>query len=58
MDKNTATKITHATFRNMSIKKIKRADRKGAESVTEEKFALMFSTDISITGCDTPFRIQ
>lgn len=58
MDKNTVTRTTNATFRNMSIKKIKRADRKGAESVTEEKFALMFSTEISITGCETPFRIQ
>ena len=41
-----------------SIKKIKRADRKGSESVTEEKFALLFSTEISITGCDTPYKIQ
>lgn len=41
-----------------SIKKIKRADRKGTESVTEEKFALLFSTEITITGCDTPYKIQ
>ncbi|KAM9350447.1 signal transducer and activator of transcription 6 [Symphorus nematophorus] len=54
----TASKSTCATFRNMSIKKIKRADRKGSESVTEEKFALLFSAEITITGCDTPYRIQ
>ncbi|XP_034392530.1 signal transducer and activator of transcription 6 isoform X5 [Cyclopterus lumpus] len=54
----TSTKYTCATFRNMSIKKIKRADRKGSESVTEEKFALLFSTEITITGCDTPYKIQ
>ncbi|XP_067448216.1 signal transducer and activator of transcription 6 isoform X2 [Thunnus thynnus] len=58
LEHNTASKSTCATFRNMSIKKIKRADRKGSESVTEEKFALLFSTEISITGCDTPYRIQ
>ncbi|KAM6977775.1 signal transducer and activator of transcription 5B-like [Aplochiton taeniatus] len=58
LEHNTSTKSTCATFRNMSIKKIKRADRKGSESVTEEKFALLFSTEITITGCDTPFRIQ
>ncbi|KAM3872311.1 signal transducer and activator of transcription 6 [Diretmus argenteus] len=58
LEHNTATKSTCATFRNMSIKKIKRADRKGSESVTEEKFAFLFSTEISITGCDTPYRIQ
>uniref|UniRef100_A0A671XRD8 Signal transducer and activator of transcription 6, interleukin-4 induced n=1 Tax=Sparus aurata TaxID=8175 RepID=A0A671XRD8_SPAAU len=58
LEHNTSSKSTCATFRNMSIKKIKRADRKGSESVTEEKFALLFSTEISITGCDTPYRIQ
>ncbi|XP_017286403.1 signal transducer and activator of transcription 6 isoform X2 [Kryptolebias marmoratus] len=58
LEHNTTTRSTCATFRNMSIKKIKRADRKGSESVTEEKFALLFSTDIIITGCDTSFRIQ
>ncbi|XP_054626200.1 signal transducer and activator of transcription 6 isoform X2 [Dunckerocampus dactyliophorus] len=58
LEHNTATKSTCATFRNMSIKKIKRADRKGSESVTEEKFALLFSTEITITGCDTPYKIQ
>ncbi|XP_076597794.1 signal transducer and activator of transcription 6 [Chaetodon auriga] len=58
LEHNTASKSTCATFRNMSIKKIKRADRKGSESVTEEKFALLFSAEITITGCDTPYRIQ
>uniref|UniRef100_A0A8C9YYL0 Signal transducer and activator of transcription n=1 Tax=Sander lucioperca TaxID=283035 RepID=A0A8C9YYL0_SANLU len=58
LEHNTASKSTCATFRNMSIKKIKRADRKGSESVTEEKFAILFSTEITITGCDTPYRIQ
>ncbi|XP_028438130.1 signal transducer and activator of transcription 6 isoform X2 [Perca flavescens] len=58
LEHNTTSKSTCATFRNMSIKKIKRADRKGSESVTEEKFALLFSTEITITGCDTPYRIQ
>ncbi|XP_028264893.1 signal transducer and activator of transcription 6 isoform X2 [Parambassis ranga] len=58
LEHNTATKSTCATFRNMSIKRIKRADRKGSESVTEEKFAILFSSEITITGCDTPYRIQ
>ncbi|XP_012991812.1 signal transducer and activator of transcription 6 isoform X1 [Esox lucius] len=58
LEHNTSSKSTCATFRNMSIKKIKRADRKGSESVTEEKFALYFTTEISITGCDIPYRIQ
>ncbi|CAL8323459.1 unnamed protein product [Merluccius merluccius] len=58
LENNPTSKSTCATFRNMSVKKIKRADRKGTESVTEEKFALLFSTEITITGCDTPYRIQ
>ncbi|XP_047435770.1 signal transducer and activator of transcription 6 [Mugil cephalus] len=58
LEHNVASKSTCATFRNMSIKKIKRADRKGSESVTEEKFALLFSAEIPITGCDTPYKIQ
>ncbi|XP_066564756.1 signal transducer and activator of transcription 6 isoform X2 [Amia ocellicauda] len=58
LDHNASTKSTCATFRNMSIKKIKRADRKGSESVTEEKFALLFSSEISIMGCDSPYSVQ
>uniref|UniRef100_A0A3Q2Q4D0 Signal transducer and activator of transcription n=1 Tax=Fundulus heteroclitus TaxID=8078 RepID=A0A3Q2Q4D0_FUNHE len=58
MDKNTATRTTNATFRNMSIKKIKRADRKGAESVTEEKFALLFTAKISISTNDAFFVVK
>ncbi|XP_035236988.1 signal transducer and activator of transcription 6 isoform X2 [Anguilla anguilla] len=58
LEHNTSTKSTCATFRNMSIKKIKRADRRGSESVTEEKFALLFSSEISITGCDMPCCMQ
>ncbi|XP_016315951.1 signal transducer and activator of transcription 5B-like [Sinocyclocheilus anshuiensis] len=58
LEHNTASKSTCATFRNMSIRKIKRADRKGSESVTEEKFALLFTTEITITGCESPYSIQ
>ncbi|KAJ3586432.1 hypothetical protein NHX12_012830 [Muraenolepis orangiensis] len=58
LENNSTNKTTCATFRNMSVRKIKRADRKGTESVTEEKFAILFSTEITITGCETPFKIQ
>uniref|UniRef100_A0A672K5L5 Signal transducer and activator of transcription n=1 Tax=Sinocyclocheilus grahami TaxID=75366 RepID=A0A672K5L5_SINGR len=58
LEHNTSSKSTCATFRNMSIRKIKRADRKGSESVTEEKFALLFTTEITITGCENPYSIQ
>ncbi|KAL6483066.1 hypothetical protein MHYP_G00079380 [Metynnis hypsauchen] len=58
LEHNTASKSTCATFRNMSIRKIKRADRKGSESVTEEKFALLFTAEMTITGCESPYIVQ
>lgn len=58
LEHNPSSKSTCATFRNMSIKKIKRADRKGSESVTEEKFALLFTAEIIITGCESPCNVQ
>ena len=36
------------SFRNMSLKKIKRAEKKGTESVMDEKFALLFWSEFSI----------
>ncbi|XP_062397256.1 signal transducer and activator of transcription 6 [Sardina pilchardus] len=58
LEHNPSSKSMCANFRNMSIKKIKRADRKGSESVTEEKFAILFTADIAITGCDTAYGVQ
>lgn len=58
LEHNSGTRSTSATFRNMSIKKIKRAERKGSECVTEEKFALLFSGEIHISGCDFPYSIH
>uniref|UniRef100_A0A8B9L7I3 Signal transducer and activator of transcription 6, interleukin-4 induced n=1 Tax=Astyanax mexicanus TaxID=7994 RepID=A0A8B9L7I3_ASTMX len=58
LEHNPSSKSTCATFRNMSIKKIKRADRKGSESVTEEKFALLFTAEIMITGCESACNVQ
>uniref|UniRef100_V9KH47 Signal transducer and activator of transcription n=1 Tax=Callorhinchus milii TaxID=7868 RepID=V9KH47_CALMI len=48
LESNNSTKSTSATLRNMSLKKIKRSDRRGTESVTEEKFAVLFSADLSL----------
>ncbi|XP_032597366.1 signal transducer and transcription activator isoform X2 [Drosophila grimshawi] len=35
-------RVFSASFRNMQLKKIKRAEKKGTESVMDEKFALLF----------------
>ncbi|XP_053564149.1 signal transducer and activator of transcription 6 isoform X2 [Bombina bombina] len=44
------TKSCGALFKNMLLKKIKRCERKGSESVTEEKCAILFMTDIMGTN--------
>ncbi|XP_060571186.1 signal transducer and activator of transcription 5A-like isoform X2 [Ruditapes philippinarum] len=46
------------TFRNMSLKNIKRADRRGAEvhTVAEEKFCIYFSSDFNVGGNELKFQ--
>lgn len=39
-------------FRNMQLKKIKRTEKKGTESVMDEKFALMFYSRFNVYGTD------
>ncbi|XP_060606463.1 signal transducer and activator of transcription 5B-like [Ruditapes philippinarum] len=48
------------TFRNMQLKNIKRADRRGAEghaSITEEKFCIYFSSDFNVGGNELKFQV-
>ncbi|XP_077339687.1 signal transducer and activator of transcription 6 [Lithobates pipiens] len=45
-----ATRTCGAVFKNMLLKKIKRCERKGSESVTEEKCAILFTADINFSG--------
>ena len=42
----------------MSLKRIKRSDKRGAESVTEEKFTLLFKSDFSIGGNELVFQVN
>ncbi|XP_061872767.1 signal transducer and activator of transcription 5B-like isoform X1 [Colius striatus] len=51
MEYHQATGMLSAHFRNMSLKRIKRSDRRGAESVTEEKFTILFESQFSV-GCN------
>ncbi|XP_075055516.1 signal transducer and activator of transcription 6 isoform X3 [Mixophyes fleayi] len=45
-----ATRSCGAVFKNMLLKKIKRCERKGSESVTEEKCAILFTAEINFSG--------
>ena len=41
-----------------SLKRIKRSDRRGAESVTEEKFTILFESQFSIGGNELVFQVK
>lgn len=40
------------------LKKIKRCERKGSESVTEEKCAVLFSTTVALTPSNLSVHLQ
>ncbi|KFQ81519.1 Signal transducer and transcription activator 6, partial [Phaethon lepturus] len=47
-----------ANFKNVLLKKIKRCERKGSESVTEEKCAVLFSTTVTLTPSNFSVHLQ
>ncbi|XP_056178203.1 signal transducer and activator of transcription 6 isoform X1 [Falco biarmicus] len=47
-----------ANFKNVLLKKIKRCERKGSESVTEEKCAMLFSTTVTLTPSNLSIHLQ
>ena len=44
--------------RNMQLRKIKRAEKKGTESVMDEKFSLLFQSKFSVGGGELVFQVQ
>lgn len=52
MEYHSATRQLSVHFRNMQLKKIKRTEKKGTESVMDEKFSLLFVSRIILGGCD------
>lgn len=40
------------------MKRIKRSDRRGAESVTEEKFTVLFESQFSVGGNELVFHVK
>ncbi|XP_075301938.1 signal transducer and activator of transcription 6 isoform X1 [Opisthocomus hoazin] len=47
-----------ANFKNVLLKKIKRCERKGSESVTEEKCAVLFSSTVTLTPGNLSVHLQ
>jgi len=50
MEFHSATQQLSVHFRNMQLKKIKRTEKKGTESVMDEKFALLFFSRFNVCG--------
>jgi len=48
MEYHASTRQVSVTFRNLQLKKIKRTEKKGTESVMEEKFSVCFWTDFTV----------
>lgn len=42
----------------MQLKKIKRAEKKGTESVMDEKFSLLFQSQFSVGGGELVFQVK
>jgi hypothetical protein len=42
----------------MSLKKIKRAEKKGTESVMDEKFALLFWSEFSVGSGEFSYQVS
>ncbi|XP_024081197.1 signal transducer and activator of transcription 5B-like [Cimex lectularius] len=57
MEYHAATRQLSVSFRNMQLKKIKRAEKKGTESVMDEKFSLLFSSQFSVGGGELVFQV-
>ena len=48
LELNNSLGIVMANFRNMQLKRIKRTEKKGTESVMDEKFAILFTSSFRI----------
>ncbi|XP_025832752.1 signal transducer and activator of transcription 5B isoform X2 [Agrilus planipennis] len=57
MEYQQATRQLSVSFRNMQLKKIKRAEKKGTESVMDEKFSLHFQSQFSVGGGELVFHV-
>lgn len=56
MEYHQAKRHLSVCFRNMSLKKIKRAEKKGSESVMDEKFCLLFQSIVKVA--DMTYSVQ
>ncbi|KGL75928.1 Signal transducer and activator of transcription 6, partial [Tinamus guttatus] len=58
LETNPTSATCCANFKNVLLKKIKRCERKGSESVTEEKCAVLFSTTVVLAPSNLTVQLQ
>ncbi|XP_069086879.1 signal transducer and activator of transcription 6 isoform X2 [Pleurodeles waltl] len=58
LEKHLSSKVYGAVFKNLSVKKIKRCERKGSESVTEEKCAILFTVKFNHSTFNMAFHVE
>ncbi|XP_062453501.1 signal transducer and activator of transcription 6 isoform X1 [Rhea pennata] len=58
LETNPTSATCCANFKNVLLKKIKRCERKGSESVTEEKCAVLFSTTVALSPSNLTIHLQ
>ncbi|CAD5115753.1 DgyrCDS4698 [Dimorphilus gyrociliatus] len=54
---NGQQQVLVVTFRNMALKRIKRAEKKGNETVTEEKFSILFQSSFTVGEGELVFQV-
>lgn len=57
MEYNQANGQLAIMFRNMQLKRIRRAEKKGNETVTEEKFCILFQSQFTVGGGELVFQV-
>ncbi|XP_014225592.1 signal transducer and activator of transcription 5B isoform X2 [Trichogramma pretiosum] len=57
MEYHQGTRQLSVSFRNMQLKKIKRAEKKGTESVMDEKFSLLFQSQFTVGNGELVFQV-
>ena len=58
MEYNSTSGILSANFRNMSLRRIRRPDKKGSDTVTEEKFTILFLAEFHVGTKELVFYVR
>ncbi|KAL4718727.1 hypothetical protein ACJJTC_009365, partial [Scirpophaga incertulas] len=58
MEYQATSRQLSVSFRNMQLRKIKRAEKKGTESVMDEKLTLLFQSQFNVGGGELVFQVS